>query len=72
MTGEEQLCSAIIFQTMKDYRAMARQLKKNPENPVAQAMYREMEGFLLSEWFQVLSSADGARILQQLRKEAGQ
>lgn len=72
MTGAEQLSAAIILQAVKDYRTAMRRLKKHPEHPAAQAMRREVEQFFLSEWFQKLSTADGAQILKQLQKEAEQ
>ena len=72
MTGAEQLSAAIILQAVKDYRTAARRLKKHPGHPAAQAMRREVEQFFLSEWFQELSTADGAQILRQLQKEAEQ
>lgn len=71
MTGEEQLCNAIILQAVKDYRAAARHLKKHPDSFSTRRELNELEQFFLSDWFTVLSDADGEQILIRLRREAG-
>ncbi len=54
----ENLANAVILQAVKDYR--------NLDTP---SVIAEIEQFFRSEWFGVLSGADGEWIIQQLRKE---
>ena len=54
----EELANAIILRAVQDYR------ETNYEPTL-----REIERFFLSQWFMVLTKADGKAILNQLRKE---
>ena len=69
MSGEELLCNAVIVQAAKDYRNIAKRLKKHPEEIQKRAELRKLERFFCSDWFQLLSKADGTYILERLRKE---
>ncbi len=65
------LSNAIIEQAAKDYRAAARKLKKNPNNPKVQTDIRLISRFFRSRWFSVLSECNGSMILERLQKEVG-
>ncbi len=58
--GYTELANAIIIQAVKDYRRTS-----SPQ------MRREIKRFFLSDWFMVLSDADGKRILKRLEQERG-
>ncbi len=69
VNGYEHLANAVIVQACHDYRLLATRLKKSPENVVLQGEILKLEQFFRSEWFQVLSEADGEQILKQLQRE---
>lgn len=69
MENLQLLCNAIIMQATKDFRTAARRLKKHPDDATAQANMAKLEHFFLSDWFSVLTSANGEHILNRLRKE---
>ena len=69
MTEYEMLANAIIEQAAKDFRAAQKKLKKNPYNVIAQRTIREVEVFFLSNWFKVLTTANGPTILKMLKEE---
>ena len=58
MDPYEVLANAIIVRAVDDYRS-----RSDPD------AVKEIERFFLSEWFRVLSKADGNKILCKLREE---
>ena len=58
MTPYEALANAIILMAVKDYRKSG-----------SEATRREIEAFFHSDWFRVLSPADGKYIIKMLSKE---
>ncbi len=58
--GYTELANAIIIQAVKDYRRAS-----TPQ------MRREIKRFFLSDWFMVLTDADGKQILERLEQERG-
>ena len=58
MNVYEDLANAIILQAVQDYR------RTNNKRAL-----EDLERFFLSDWFSVLTSIDGSRLLQELRKE---
>lgn len=58
MDGYERLANEIILQAVKDYR-----LSKSP------ATRRSIERFFRSDWFEVLTSIDGVKLIEKLREE---
>ena len=71
MAEFEALANAIIEQAAKDYRAAQKKLKKNHYNVTAQRTVREVDVFFHSEWFRVLTTANGPMILRMLKEECG-
>lgn len=65
-----ELANAVIVQAAADYRTALRQLKRNPTYKKAIRMRRDCERFFRSDWFQLLSRADGQALMQILKKEA--
>ena len=71
MNGFQELGNAIIEQAAKDYRAAQRKLHRDPDNYSAHKAILEIEQFFRSDWFAVLSEADGEAILNLLKEEYG-
>ena len=73
MTGNiaayKNLANAIIIQAVKDYRQVRRVLRYSPNDSWASRQKRQIEGFFLSGWFEVLTDLDGRELLKLLRKE---
>lgn len=65
----EMLANAIILEAVRDYRRALRSLKRNPGNKAAAEMAVECEGFFRSDYFELLTSIDGERLISDLRKE---
>lgn len=61
MNPYENLANAIIMQAVKEYRRTRHE-----------GTHRELERFFRSEWFKVLTIADGNYIIKMLRKEQAQ
>jgi len=71
ITNYENLVNAIILQAVKDYRIAMKCLKINPNNRDALADKGEVERFLRSQWFSVLTSIDGEMLIRSLCQEVG-
>ncbi len=71
VTTYENLANAIILQAVKDYRSALNTLKKHRCDRNAEHERRSMERFFRSDWFKVLTDADGERIIRGLKEEAG-
>ena len=70
----EDLANAIIIQQAEDYRAYRKQLRENPRMEEEKRLLIEVEilgiqMFFLSDWFCLLTKADGGKILERLKKE---
>lgn len=61
MNQYENLANAIIMQAVKEYRRTRHEGTR-----------LELENFFRSEWFKVLTTADGNYIIKMLRKEQAQ
>ncbi len=71
MNGFQELGNAIIEQAAKDYRAAQRKKRRHPDCYRAQKAILEIEQFFQSDWFSVLSEANGEVILSKLKEEFG-
>lgn len=72
MTGPyENLANAIVLQAVKDWRSVARTLKKRSRYEPAKQMKEECERFFRSDWFEALTDVDGRIILKKLKQEEG-
>lgn len=65
----ERLAQAIILKAVEDYRAARRRVRRFPDQKMAQATIREVERFILSDWFAQLTDVDGKYLLQRLKEE---
>ena len=70
MDPYEELANAIILQAVKDYRGVLSVLKKRPDSIPALSMKDEIERFLRSGWYQLLTTVDGEMLISRLQAEA--
>lgn len=69
MDPYESLANAIILQAVKDYRAAARKLKRNPRNHLAQDEIESIERFFRSDWYASLTEVGGGMLIEKLKEE---
>lgn len=69
ISPEEALANAIIIQAAEDYRVSLRRLKLNRMSREYQMMKDDCERFFQSDWFEVLTKADGKMIMNRIQKE---
>lgn len=67
----ERLANAIVLQTVKDFRAARRKLRRKPQNVEAKRMINDCERFFRSDWFVELTDVDGEAVLRKLYEEEG-
>lgn len=65
----EEFANAIILQAVKDYRVALSALKQNPRNTSVGRDKHDCEKFFQGDWFSVLTTLDGKRLMQQLQQE---
>lgn len=65
----KELTVAIIMQAVKDYRSAARKYKKGIDKERNQATMDEIESFICSEWFGVLTDIEPKILLRKLKEE---
>ena len=65
----EMLANAVIVQAAKDFRAAYKAYKRKPSNKWAESEVRDLTKFFCSEYFCVLTNADGPSILHRLMRE---
>ena len=68
-TPYENLANAIIISAVRDYKKALRKLNKYPENAAALETKAEVEEFFHSKWFETLTKADPAYIIEKIRAE---
>lgn len=69
MSGYEALANAIILQAVKDFRAAYKRVKRFPDDKLAESEVRDLTAFFCSEWFEMLSAADGPALLRRIIDE---
>ena len=65
----ENLANAIIVQAAVDYRRARSVLSRDEDNDDALDTICEVEWFIRTEWFRMLTNADPDLILSRLREE---
>lgn len=65
----EDLANGIIIQAVADYREARFLLAHSPNDHIAQRTVISVEKFLLSRYYQRLTTLDGRYILNRLRSE---
>ncbi len=67
--GYTDLANAIIEQAVRDYVKTLKKLKRNPDNKKAKEDLRELESFLFSEWYRVLTDLNATYLLRKVRDQ---
>ena len=67
--GYTDLANAIIEQAVRDYVKTLKKLKRNPDNKKAKEDLRELESFLFSEWYRVLTDLNATYLLRKVREQ---
>ena len=67
--GYHALAQAIILQAIKDFKPAYLQLKHRPDDKAAASRVKEITQFFCSEYFCLLSNADGPRLLKKIMKQ---
>ena len=65
----ENLANAIVAQAARDYLTALRKLKKNPRNKMAMSDAMDLERFVHSGWYGVLTGVDPDYLIQKLREK---
>ena len=67
--GYYTLARAIILQAVKDFKPAYLRLKRRPDDKAAALRVKEITQFFCSEYFCLLSNADGPRLLKKIMKQ---
>lgn len=71
MNPYEELANAIVLQAVSDYRYATKRMRTHPEETmIHRRRKKEVERFIRSDWFGVLTSLDPAILLEKLKEEA--
>ena len=65
----QQLANAIVLQAVRDYQSAIRVLKYKPDDNEMRILKDEIEYFVKSDYFAILTSIDGKEVLHHIRKE---
>ncbi len=73
-TGEEtdpyiNLSNAIVFQAVQDYRKAVEGIEAEPFNYMAKKDIAQIERFIKSEWFEMISDIDPMTLIRHLHRE---
>ena len=63
------VANAIILQAVEDYRHARYRNRKRPYQQKTEQEIRDIEQFFCSEWFSILCTLDGSRLLRDLKKQ---
>jgi hypothetical protein len=69
MNPYENMANAIVVQAVTDYRKALHNLKRNSKYEPSQNVVSDVERFFRSEWYTVLTSISGERLIKMLRQE---
>ena len=67
--GYYTLAKAIILQAVKDFKPAYLRLKRRPDDKAAASRVKEITEFFCSEYFCLLSDADGPRLLRKIMEQ---
>jgi hypothetical protein len=65
----QALAEAIILQAVADYRRARYRNRIRPHQAETQQEIKSIEQFFCSEWFSVLCTLDGSKLLHDLNKQ---
>lgn len=64
-----KLANAIVLQAVKDCRGALKRLAKHPNNKMASSEKQEVERFIRSGWFSMLTGIDPEILIEKLNAE---
>lgn len=67
--GYQGLANAIIIQAVKDHHKALNILQRRPYDREQKAVKKEIREFFQSEWFSILTRANGNRLLKEIEEE---
>ena len=70
LAWEQGLANAIVIQATEDYRRALRRLRRDPRHKDSLILKDSCERFFRSQWYGVLTDADGEMLMQRIREEA--
>ena len=65
----EALGNAVVLQAVKDYRQAYKRLKRHPNDHIAERDVKEIEGFFMSQHFNLFTELDGESLMYRLQDE---
>ena len=65
----EALGNAVVLQAVKDYRQAYKRLKRHPNDHIAERDVKEIEGFFMSQHFNLFTALDGESLMYRLQDE---
>ena len=65
----EDLANAVVLQAVKDWRISVCRIRREKKDTEAEYTRAECERFFRSEWFRIITDADGMMILKRLKEE---
>ena len=65
----EDLANAIILRAVDDYRSAVKKKSGDADYEKAKALIQDVDQFVYSPWFSVLTNLDGDRLLARLQRE---
>lgn len=68
MEPYEKLANAIIVNALGDYKDAQKRLLKNPQDEVSKAIIQNVERFMRSDWFMLLSEANPEYLLEKIKE----
>ncbi len=68
----QDLANAVVLQALEDYSAACGAIRqRGKRRAIHEARMREIEEFVSSRWYHLLSDTDGEEVLATIRKENG-
>lgn len=67
----EQLANAIVIYAVEDYRIVLKRCMKQPGDKKVQKERQKLERFFRSDWYKILTSVDGEKLMEKIKEEMG-
>lgn len=67
----EQLANAVVIRAAEDYRIVLKSCMKQPEDKRMQKERQKLERFFSSDWYKILTSVDGEKLMEKIKEEIG-
>ena len=70
-TAYEKLANAVVIRAVEDYRIVLKSCMKQPEDKRMQKERQKLERFFCSDWYKILTSVDGEKLMEWIKEEIG-